>query len=324
MNVRSVVNLWILFVVGCGALITRAQAQSATNQNRVIYSTNFELSEGYDPRYTLVGQKGWLGFGSGGNGILTNFFEGFGQQAYIGFAAPAQKDDLFNIWRPFPTIVISSNQPIVKFSVMMQIADSSNGQYDDFRWSVYNTNDARLFSLDFDNSALLISYALDDDKGFVSTRRSYDNLGFYNLVITMNLARNLWSASLNDVPFVTSQPITTTGAALKIGDIDAVWAIRRPGLPGDNYMIFDNYRVETQAQPSVPPKIELVGFQQNGQPILRVFGETGLDYVIEATSDFVQWQPLKVLTAPAGGVFDYPDASPGRLRYRFYRAWHRQ
>jgi hypothetical protein len=321
MNVRFVfVKLAATLVISTIFCSNSATAQ--TNQSRVIYSTSFEVSEGYDPQFTLVGQQGWLGFGSGGSGLLTNFFKGFGQQGYIGFAAPAQKDDLFNVWRPFQSVSLSSNTPVVKFSVMMQIVDSANGQYDDFRWSIYNTNDSRLFTLDFDNSALSISYALDDDKGFIATGRSFDNQGFYELAITMNPSRNLWSATLNDVPIVTSQRITTTGAPLNIGDIDAVWAIRRPGLAGNNYMIFDNYRVEVEGGVSLPPRIELVGFQTNRQPTLRVFGEPGLNYVIETTTDFLQWQPLKVLTAPAGGIFDYSDAAAPQS-YRFYRAWHR-
>jgi len=45
-----------------------------------IYSTGFEESEGYNPHFSLVGQQGWRGEGSGGNGLFseTNGFLGRG------------------------------------------------------------------------------------------------------------------------------------------------------------------------------------------------------------------------------------------------------
>lgn len=88
-------------VVGNGAEVCRGQ--SSPPPATVIYATGFEVEEGYsyaDEFLPLRGQMGWIGEGSGGNGLLTNFFEGFGQQAYVGFAPPAPKDELLNIWRP--------------------------------------------------------------------------------------------------------------------------------------------------------------------------------------------------------------------------------
>jgi hypothetical protein len=298
-------------------------AQTPPPYANVIHSTGFEAEEGYDAQFQLIGQNNWIGFGSGGNGLLANFFEGLGQQAYIGFAPPAPKDEVFNVWRPIGLPAIPSNQPIVKFSVLMQIMDSTNGQYDDFRWSVYNTNGARLFTLDFDNSALQISYGLDDDAGFVPTGLGFDNEGSYELALTMNFARNFWSASLNDSVIVNSKPITTTNAALNLGDIDAVWSIRKMGAAGNNFMVFDNYRITAESSRSIPPRVLPLGLSTSGQFQLRVFGEAGLNYVIEASANLAQWEPIKIISAPAGGAFDFQDPDAARLGHRFYRAWHK-
>lgn len=285
----------------------------------VIYRTGFEFEEGYDPQFTLAGQNGWLSFGSGGNGLVTNFFEGFGQQAYVGFAPPQNNEDLLSVWRPIDLAPIPPDQTLITFSVLMQIDDSENGQFDDFRWSVYNTNEARLFTIDFDNAALLISYGLDDDKGFVATGLAFDNQGTYELKVTMNFARNLWSASLNDVVIVNSKPITTTGAALNLGDIDAVWAIRRPGSPGDNFMLFDNYTITGAPGDSIPPRLEQQRLE-DGQFILWVFGEPGSNYAIEASTNLTDWQTIQVITAPSGGVFEVRDPAAADHGHRFYRA----
>jgi hypothetical protein len=285
----------------------------------IIYSTGFELSEGYDPDFTLEGQNQWIGYGSGGNGIVTNFFEGLGQQAYIGFWPPEEEGETFHtVYRPINLAPIPPAQPLVRFSVLMEITDSSNGRWDDFRWSVYNASGVRLFSLDFDNSALLINYALDDG-AFVSTGTAFDNEGFYELIVTMNFARNLWSASLNDVVVVHAQQITTAGAALNLGDIAAVWSFGDPRNPGDNFMIFDEYIITTEALESIPPRLEALGFTAEGAYQARIFAEPGSACVIEASSDLRQWNPLLTFTAPANGSLDFQDPASSQFQHRFYR-----
>ncbi len=59
----------------------------------LVYSANFETSEGYDARYVLgvpnnAGQNGWLAEGTGGNGLVS-IFAGYGQQAYVGIFPPS-------------------------------------------------------------------------------------------------------------------------------------------------------------------------------------------------------------------------------------------
>src|SRR4029079_16901271 len=99
----------------------------------------------------------------GASGILSNFFPGLGQQAYLGFTAPERNtNEFFSVYRPVNVAPIPTNQSLLRFSVLMQIVDSTstNGPWDDFRWSVYNTNGVRLFTLDFDNASLMVSYIL--------------------------------------------------------------------------------------------------------------------------------------------------------------------
>lgn len=300
----------ILLVPNFGPIV-RAAAPT------VLFRTGFEASEGYDSKFTLVGQNNWIGEGTGGNGIVAD--PEAGQLAYIGLWAPTNNDDVLSVWRPINLNPIPSNQTLITFGVALQIVNSTNQEYDDFRWSVYNSAGDRLFTLDFDNAGLQISYGLDDGGGFVSTGFGFDNNGFYDLVIRMNFARNTWTATLNDEVIVNSKPITTKGAALNLGDIDAVWLIRKPGSPGNNYMLFDDYSIVAEGSSSIAPKLETRGFAADGTFSVRVLGEAGLSYAIEGSVDLQTWQTLKTITAPASGIFDYSDAEASRTQPRFYR-----
>ncbi len=297
----------------------------SSTTSSVIYQTGFEIAEGYYSDTPLRGQMGWEGFGSGGNGLVTDFFEGYGQQAFVGFTPPAPKDDYLNVWHPTDFVPPHVSPPIVKFSVLMQIVDSTNGEYDDFRWSVYNTTQvgspaARLFTLDFDNSSAEIFYALDDvNAGFKSTGFRFSNDEIYELNLFMDFARNTWVATLNGVVVVDSQPITTINSRLDLGDVDAVWAFRKKGAVGDNYMLFDEYLITAEAVSSIPPVIETVGRRQDGQFELLIHGERGLTYAVDVTSDFKTWETLRNVTLTSSGVFDFLDGTALDYDFSFYR-----
>lgn len=289
----------------------------------VLYQTHFEQSEGYDPMYTLAGQRGWDKEGSGGNG-LTEAWVDYGQQAYIGFLAPTNSEEFTSLFRPIDFQPVPASRGIVKFSTLMQIAPSTNGHDDDFRWSVYNNANPskRLFSLDFEGTAEpsgLISAILED--GSLTNRNllfSYD--GFYELAIWIDFGRNLWAATLNDIYVINSQPITLSNAEMSLGDIDAVWSIRTPGSAGDNYMIFDDYTVTSEDVIAIPAGLEALGLDpQSGAFKFTVLGEEGVNYSIEVTSDFEHWFSLGTFDAPSGGQFVFEDTTSSGFAHGFYR-----
>jgi hypothetical protein len=310
---RRVACLGILFGVAF-ASVRPAGATVTTN----IFSTQFEATEGYSTTTNLVGQNSWLGFGSGGNGLVTDYLEGHGQQAFIGFFPPDQGDDQLSVWRPI-NFSPSTNMPIVKFSVLMSIADSFNTNYDDFYWSVYNEQGDRLFTLDFDNYDLGIYYALDGTNDFVWIGENFANDATNTLVITMNFTQNSWGATLAGVLLVTNKAITTTGAPLNLGDVDAVWAVFDPANPGDNYMLFDNYQMTAEVVPPPSPRLQILGRTGDGQFLLRVLGQSGARFAIDATTNLMQWTALKT-NVVTDGFFDYVDSSAPAFARRFYRA----
>lgn len=290
------------------------------------YSTQFEASEGYDAAYELAGQRGWLGDGTGGSGLISGVISGQGQHAYVGIWPPFSEleTNLF-IWQPLNFHPLAVGFPIVQFSVQMQIRDSSptNGSYDNFRWSIYNTQGNRLFSLDFDNydydtnGSKYVSYLLDGTNDLVAAAIRFTNGVTYSLVVTMDFASNRWSATLNQTLVTTNQPITTTGASLTLGDVDAVWRIYDGQWPGDNFMVFDNYQITVPPPP--PARVQLLGRTTEGWVGLRVFGQDNSRWSVDATTNFTHWTALT--TNPVSGAsFDHMDTTTTGLLRRFYRA----
>jgi hypothetical protein len=319
-------------LLAAGLLTSAASAQparpgtrlAAPASERVLFETGFEQFEGYDPDFDLSGQNGWIGLGSGGNGVLAGPIQGFqGQVAYVGFNPPSGTNDLLNLFRPVALVPVGNSLPLITFKVSFQVFDSTTNAlyFDDFRWSAYNTREERLFTIDFDNDAQQINYVLDDGKGFKPTGWSFAAGEAYDLTVTLNFARNLWTADINGAVIVNAQPISTRGSKLDLNEIDAVWAIRTPGKAGDNFMVFDDYRLTALPIDEIPPTLEFVGQLTTGATIVRVLGEPGVLYSLERTADFNAWIEVATgrATAPNGFV-EIHDTTALRGDHRFYRA----
>lgn len=281
-----------------------------------LYSTQFEPTQGFNITNYLSGQSGWVYAGSGGNGLVTNAFGGMGQQAYVGFFPPATNQNSLAVWRPVN--FNATNAQTVRFNVDMAIIDSSTTNRDEFSWSIYNTEDHRLFTLIFTNYDLSIWYLLDDDV-YRDTGWGFENETNYALQISMDFASNRWNASLNGTLVVTNESITKTNAARTFGDADAEWFLRLANKAGDNYMVFDNYSVTADPLTHVIPSLQRPIAAGGGQQLLRVNGLDNLQYAVEASTNLLNWTSLKT-NIVTGGYFDYLDTGAVGLRQRYYRA----
>lgn len=312
---------FVLVLVASLALLSQPPTASAATTN--VYFTAFEAAEGYSTNLTLIGQGGWSGAGSGDNGVVNQYILGQGQQALIGgySTLPATKNTA--LWRFIDFTPVTSGYPIVKFSVLLNIADSLNHQWDTFSWDFYNIQGDRLFSLDFDNytNYLDVSFQLDGTNQSVLTPVRYVNNSNYTLNVTMNFASNRWSATLNNSLITTNQLITTTNAPLNLGDIDPVWLVFNTNAPGDNYMLFDNYRVTAETLPVTPAQVQFLGRTGEGWGLLRVLGGNNTRWSLDATTNFVNWTAVKT-NVISGSYVDVVDTGAAGLSRRFYRARH--
>ena len=296
--------------------------------SRILFETGFEAFEGYALSRDLVGpdgrgQNGWTAVGYGGNGLLAESLEGFeGQYAYVGYQPPSDAGLFFNLFRPVRFAPSGGNPPVVVFQVTLGIWDApvTNGAHDDFRWSVYTPDDHRLLTLDFHGAGEEIDFALDDNLGFRSTGFGFEYGQVYRLELVMSLGRNRWSAWINGTPVVWEQPVSTVpGKRLELGSIDAVWAANRAGTWDDNYMLFDDYRILAVPGASMPAQLELAGPTADGTARLRIWGEPGVDYRIQSSTDLVNWTERGVVRASApDGLAEFQD--PEVTATKSYRA----
>lgn len=304
-----------------GAAFFAGQASAVTN----LFSTRFEAAEGYNFNLELIGQQGWITDSSsyGGNGLLTN--SAGAQSAYIGYYPLDPQDDYLALWQPLNYSPLQSSNPVVRFSVLMAIVDSTSAspKRDDFYWSVYNSNGENLFTLDFYNGDLGVYYALNSTNTLFYTGVDFTNdvdYTPYALTVTMDFARNRWSATLDNRTLVTNAAISAvTNVLLDLGDIDALWVLDTPSAPGDNYMVFDDYQVSASISPNMPPRLISLGRNSSQQFGLRLEGAFGARYAIEATTNLLQWAALRTNTA-TNGVFEFRDPGSTNLPRRFYRA----
>jgi hypothetical protein len=180
---------------------------------------------------------------------------------------------------------------------------------------VYNQEGDFLFSLDFDNYDFGIYYYLDDSNPRVASGLEFEIGVVHALRVDLDFASNRWSATFDGALLATNLPITTIGSPLNLGDIDASWIVHAPEAPGNNYMVFDNYRI-TASLPS--PRLSQLGFLGRS-PVLRLSGTPNMAFAIDASTNLAQWVPLKT-NGTTGGYFDYVDDGAAGLPHRFYRA----
>jgi len=292
-----------------------AQA-SVTTTN--VFKTGFEKAEGYDPGFELVGQKSWVRYPSvnGGNGLITNFVGS--QAAYLGLFATVPFTNSLSVWRPIDYSPPTDRRAVVKFSVRMDVEDSTNNRFDSFFWSLYNSWNDLLFTLEFNNDTWGISYLLDGNNDWVYTGHQFTNATVYTLSMTLDFQSNRWSAVLDNRLLVTNQPITTVGSPLNFGDLDAIWSIADPRNPGDNFLVFDDYAVTAEITDLPPARIEPLGYVANGQFLLRMTGPANTRYAVEVSPDLVTWTALRT-NVLANGTFDFIDTSAAGSPRRFYR-----
>ncbi len=313
-----------LLIATLFASLALVSARAVTYTN--IFFTQFESAQGYNSAYELAGQKDWLRYPAvyGGNGILDDFL---GTQAgYVGFWALNPLTNSLTIYRQIDYVPPANKYTLVKFSAAIDVEDSTdeNGRFDQFWWVLRNGWDDPLFTLCFDNDNWDIYYGLENQE-FVSTGSRFTNGVLYELVITMDFYNNHWSAVLSNqaqvLTLAMNLPITTGNTPLNFGSMDLAWVPQDPANPGDNFLIFDNYRVAAEIYDFAPgaAQVEVRSPPAGNNLPLRVYGPNGSRQAVDFSTSLKNWTPLRTNTIN-GGFYDYVDPNAGGPGPRFYRA----
>jgi hypothetical protein len=297
-----------------GSVTSHVARVTVVGSSGLIYQTGFEMAQGFNTNTDrLIDQGGWMGDGTGGNGILSQRLPGKGQQAYVGYNAPwSMNENQLYAYYPINLSPVPSHQ-LVRFSVLMEMLDSSNDYYDQFRWAVYNTSGDRLFLIEFDNYDNHI-WTKSQEK-WIDTGVTYTNEVPYELVVRMDFGQSRWSAALGERLIATNQPLAAPGQTADLGDIDAVWNIDDSFNPGDNWLLFDDYRVAFELPPTTltlqtqtPP-----GPGNPGSFALTVAGPAGQVLEILTSTNLKTWNAIGTFTNTSGLLL-FIDQAPNPQR----------
>lgn len=330
----------------CAAFSTVTAAQTHARAGE-LYFTGFEnppFSVGAD---TIRNTDGWIGqstvAGKALSGILSESqhgVKGIGNAAYIG-GNPARVSGVsskqVNLRRPVNVDPVALGQEVASFSVAFGIKDStaaSSYRRDNFEFLIYNSSGQLLAGIQFDNSALdslsglpqrVIYLLYWNGSSFVYTNTGYTFLPetLEILDFRINLRTNRWSVTLGgaplfqDITFYSGPNTKTLGFVLTQMQVRNTFPLTTDIYPGDNYMLFDDYRLRTDP---VTVTVES-SWADTGAFRLDWNEEYGYSYRVQYSADCVNWFDVAstIHTATSTGDNSFTDTTSPRPAKRFFR-----
>lgn len=276
------------------------------------YFTGFgDFTAGND---TLIGTDSWQGVYSGLmlHGVMSEAehkLAGIGNAAFIGGFATTVTSTSKSVYvhRPVNLDPLALNQEVATFSVVFGIKDSTLSRRDNFEFRIYNQTGVLLGGIQFDNSTLDTSLTPNVPRRLIYRLWWNASLGNYQYVLTdytflpetletlqirINYRTNRWTATLSDVPIFQDLAFYTGTATKDLGWVRVMMGVvnTQPTtgylLPGDNYMLFDNYSVRTDA----PTTTLVVSKSATGAAQLSWNEEAGYSYQVQYSTDCATWK----------------------------------
>ena len=309
-----------------GVAMATLAATALTSYGGVLYQTGFEATE--SPPFAagvgtvlsakLVGTGNWAMAVNPTPGTLASYypFAGIdsglvlelGQTAALGcldhtnFTMPPSGTQSIRVGRKVDAQ--PAGNPVIDFYCQIGLTQSTNGHSDDFELLVYNWDDKVLGGLTFDLAQnKLLRYNANEyntgstDSAFTDTGLSLSSLYGTVVEVTMhvNYQTDTWSATVSGVQVAGGATFTrrpTASAARTFGSVQARWYINSSGVPGNNWMLFNDWTI-TDVTPSLPATAS-AGYAANSTAGLTV---TDADSVGWAVSSDQTW----AVVSPASG-----------------------
>ena len=333
--------------VVCGIAFSVVAAAQDPARAGETYFTSFgspPFSLGAD---TIRGTDGWTGTavhaGKALSGVLSESQHGvigIGNAAYLG-GNPARVTGVNTksvyLRRAVNIDPVALGQEVATFSVIFGIKDStasSSYRRDNFEFQVWNSSGQPLAGIQFDNNRIdsLTGLPLRTIYLFSWNGSSlgYTNTGYTFLPETLellefriNFRTNRWTVSLGgaplfqDLPFYNGPNARNLGSVLAMMQVANTYPSSTDIYPGDNYMLFDDYRLRTD-----PVTVTLEqSWTDTGACKLDWNEEYGHIYRLQYSPDCSNWYDFTstIHTATATADRSYTDTTSPRPLKRFFR-----
>lgn len=313
------------------------------------YYTGFETPPFALGPDTIRNTDGWSGptlfAGKALSGILSESqhgVKGIGNAAYLG-ANPARvtgvADKSVYLRRAVNLDPVALGQEVASFSVVVGILDSTADSLfrrDNFEFQIWNsdTTPKLLGGIQFDNSRLDSLTGLPLRSIYLlywnGVEFKYTNTGYSFLPETLevldfriNFRTNRWTVSLGGAPLFQDFPFYSGPSAKTLGSVRAqmqvtnTYPLSADIYPGDNYMLFDDYRLRTD-----PVSVTLESsWTAAGACKLDWNEEYGHRYRLQYSPDCANWFdfPETIHTATITGDRSFTDTTSPRPERRLFR-----
>ncbi|MEM7385644.1 MAG: hypothetical protein AAF514_11930 [Verrucomicrobiota bacterium] len=240
----------------------------------------------------LIERDEWKGTpaGQGAHGTDPPGSGGIGASGYIGRLRPQPNIGFVSIRKPLNYDPVNGDQQageIIEFFSLVGIADSTNGSRDNFYISIYDTDTRLLGAINFDNTASQFGIYRYDGETYHPSPVRFVRGQIQELFIRINFTTGRWSAELNNLPIFRDAPLDLTGKERTLGSLAAEWEITSPDSPGNNWLLFDEWKVVADTpnfKPRVTFSVDRLQFEWES--------EAGYIYDVESSPDLATWASI--------------------------------
>lgn len=294
-----------------------------------LYNTEFEEFP--------VGINKWAGTGgwisndnlSGAQSIDQDLIPGggLGRTASLGFRRPQSL--LTFIAKPINHDVAVTGLSRIQINTLIGIENSTNGRRDDFYISIYNAAGNRLASIRFDNQdpfALNTQFGIwrEDGLNQFDTLLDFISGELFDLLVTIDIAANTWSAEIGGIPLFVNAPFTATTNTKNFGLLAYEWRVSGATTAefGDNFFLVADASVRSIPN-GATPFVSTISRDSSGNHVISWQADAGNDYQIQRSPDLVNWfDDLPSSSFPgftSSQQISYVDTTSSKPLMRFYR-----
>ena len=297
-----------------------------TIHGEILYDTDFDTFPAGPNNWS--GNDNWISNDtiSGAQTIDGNVLPGLLNTATLGFSQPTSQFTFVALDLDYDHI--ASEKPIVEINTLIGIEDSTNNQRDDFYLTIYNTVGNRLASIRFDNQHPEITNSQfgiwrENSTSQFDTLFDFAVGELFNLIATVDLEENTWSASIDSIPIFEDAQFSNSSDPINFGFLAFEWALTALSTSnhGDNFLLVADISIQSVGDMT---KVEVTHqFDSLGGINLNWQTAVGWTDQVEYSTDLITWfddLPESTFEGPdTPTAINFSHAKDPEEAYRFYR-----